>query len=79
MPAIATMEIFLSLVWMLAGQLLFSFIVSTYTTIIQGNIDIEASIQMKLKSLTELTKLADIPLELSQKMKKYIEQNFETF
>jgi len=73
------MEIFLSLVWMLAGQLLFSFIVSTYTTIIQGNIEIDASIQMKLKSLTELTKLADIPLELSQKMKKYIEQNFETF
>lgn len=78
-PAVATMEILLSLVWMLSGQLLFSFIVSTYTTIIQGNIEIDASIQMKLKSLTELTKLADIPLELSQKMKKYIEQNFETF
>lgn len=33
-PALATMEILLSLVWMLGGQLLFSFIVSTYTTII---------------------------------------------
>lgn len=34
---------------------------------------------MKIKSLTELTKIANIPLELSQKMKKYVENNFETF
>jgi hypothetical protein len=77
-PAQTTLEILLSLVWMLFGQMLFSFLVSTYTTIIQSSIEIDASIQTMIKSLTELTKQANIPLELSQKIKKHIENNYET-
>jgi len=63
---------------MLFGGVFYSFIVATYTSIIQGNIEIDASIQMKIKSLTELAKLAGIPFELSQKIKKFIENNYET-
>jgi len=32
---------------------------------------------MKIKSLAELAKKASIPIELSKKIKKFIENNFE--
>jgi hypothetical protein len=63
---------------MLFGEIFYSFIVATYTAIISGQIEIDASIQLKIKSLAELSKLADIPFELSKKIKKFIENNYET-
>lgn len=33
---------------------------------------------MKIKSLAELAKLGGIPFELSKKIKKFIENNYET-
>jgi hypothetical protein len=53
-PAVTTIEILLCLVWMLFGEVFYSFIVATYTSIIEGNIQIDASIQNKIKSLTDL-------------------------
>ena len=76
-PAVSTIEMLLSLFWMLFGEIFYSFIVATYTSIISGNIEIDASIQMKVKSLAELAKLAGIPFELSKKIKKFIENNYE--
>jgi hypothetical protein len=67
----------LSLFWMLFGEIFYSFIVATYTSIISSNIEIDASIQLKVKNLAELAKLAGIPFELSKKIKKFIENNYE--
>jgi hypothetical protein len=72
------MEMLMCLFWMLFGEIFYSFIVATYTAIISGQIEIDASIQLKIKSLAELSKLADIPFELSKKIKKFIENNYET-
>jgi hypothetical protein len=76
-PAVTSWEIFLCLFWMLFGEIFYSFIVATYTAIISGQIEIDASIQLRIKSLAELSKLADIPFELSKKIKKFIENNYE--
>jgi hypothetical protein len=76
-PAVTTWELLLSCVWMLFGEIFYSFIVATYTSIISGEIEIDASIQLKIKSLAELSKLAEIPFELSKKIKKFIENNYE--
>lgn len=76
-PAVTSWEILLSLFWMLFGEIFYSFIVATYTSIISGQIEIDASIQLRIKSLAELSKLADIPFELSKKIKKFIENNYE--
>lgn len=43
-PAVTSWEIFLSLFWMLFGEIFYSFIVATYTAIISGQIEIDASI-----------------------------------
>ncbi len=77
-PAVTSMEMLMCLFWMLFGEIFYSFIVATYTSIISGQIEIDAYIQLKIKSLAELTKLADIPFELSKKIKKFIENNYET-
>lgn len=77
-PAVTTWEIILSLFWMLFGEVFYSFIVATYTSIIESNIQQDASIQLKMKSLSDLAKLAGIPFELSKKIKKFIENNYET-
>lgn len=77
-PAITTWEILLSLIWMLFGEIFYSFIVATYTSIISGNIEIDANIQIKIKNYAELAKQAGIPFELSKKIKKFIENNYET-
>ena len=62
---------------MLFGEIFYSFIVATYTSIISGQIEQDASIQLRIKSLAELSKLAEIPFELSKKIKKFIENNYE--
>jgi hypothetical protein len=41
---------------MLFGEIFYSFIVATYTSIISGNIENDANIQIKIKSYAELAK-----------------------
>jgi hypothetical protein len=43
-PAVTSWEMGLSLFWMLFGEIFYSFIVATYTAIISGQIEIDASI-----------------------------------
>lgn len=38
----------------------------------------DASIQNQVKSLAELAKIGNIPFELSKKIKKFIENNYDT-
>lgn len=77
-PPKSPTELKLTLVWMFFGIVFYSFIIAGYTSIVKTNIEIDASIQLKIKSITELAKLAGIPMEMSQKIKKYIENNYET-
>jgi len=76
-PAVTVSEMIICLFWMVFGVGFYSFIIGNYSSIISSNIQIQASIQMKIKSLAELAKKASIPIELSKKIKKFIENNFE--
>jgi hypothetical protein len=67
----------LSLVWMLFGVCFYSFVIGNYSSIISSNIQIQASIQLRIKGLAELAKKANIPMDLLKKIKKFIENNFE--
>jgi len=58
---------------MFFGVGFYSFIIGNFTSIISSNDQIEASIQMRIKSLVELAKKAQIPIELTKKIKKFIE------
>eukprot|EP00347_Sterkiella_histriomuscorum_P001398 403372187 len=67
-------------------QYLYSLYWSTQTVITVGygdlpaitsNIEVQASIQLKIKSLIDLAKKATIPYVLSKKIKRFIENNFQ--
>ena len=75
---ITTLEMLLALFWMLFGVGFYSFIVGNYSSIISSNIQIQASIQMKIKSLAVLSSKANIPIELTKKIKKFILNNYES-
>eukprot|EP00347_Sterkiella_histriomuscorum_P013255 403365416 len=72
------LEMILSLFWMVFGVGFYSFIIGNYSSIIAGNIQIEASISLKIKSIKDLAKRAQIPFDLLLKIKKFIENNFES-
>lgn len=57
-PAVTETEMILSLFWMVFGVGFYSFIIGNYSSIIQSNIQIQASIQMKIKALADLAKKA---------------------
>eukprot|EP00347_Sterkiella_histriomuscorum_P004721 403359363 len=76
-PSVTPIEMIISLFWMIFGVGFYSFIIGNYSSIIQSNIQIQASIQLRIKSLAELAKKAAIPVELAKKIKKFIENNFE--
>eukprot|EP00347_Sterkiella_histriomuscorum_P022619 403337800 len=76
-PARTSSEMLISLFWMIFGVGFYSFIIGNYSSIIAGNIQIEATISMKIKSLKDLAKRANLPFDLLIKMKKFIENNFE--
>lgn len=77
-PAVTSLEMFLCLIWMIVGVGFYSFIIGNFSSIISSNLLLQASIQMRIKSLAELTQKAEIPVDLSKKIKTYIENNFET-
>eukprot|EP00347_Sterkiella_histriomuscorum_P021070 403335377 len=76
--ALTELEMILSLFWMVFGIGFYSFIIGNYSSIIAGNIQIEASISLKIKSIKDLAKRAQIPFDLLLKIKKFIENNFES-
>ena len=60
LPAVTPSEMVLCLFWMTFGVGFYSFIIGNYSSIISSNIQIQASIQLKIKSLAELAKKAHI-------------------
>eukprot|EP00347_Sterkiella_histriomuscorum_P012023 403370187 len=77
-PAVTEFEIALSLIWMGVGVAFYSFVVGNFTSILVGNVEIQATISMKIISLKELARKAQIPFELMVKIKSFIENNYET-
>ena len=63
---------------MLFGVGFYSFIIGNFASIIQGNDQISASVEKRIRNLAHLTKQAQIPYELSRKIKTYIETNYES-
>lgn len=57
-PAVTTAEMILSLFWMTFGVAFYSFIIGNFSSIIASNVLIFASIEMKIRSLTELAERA---------------------
>eukprot|EP00347_Sterkiella_histriomuscorum_P023172 403335679 len=76
-PAVTPGEMLISLVWMIFGVGFYSFIIGNFSSIISGNIQIQATILLKIKSLADLSKKAQIPVDLLKKIKKFIENNYE--
>ena len=75
-PAVTSVEKLLSLFWMMFGVGFYSFIIGNYTSIIANNMQMQTSLLLKVKSLAELAKKADIPLDLLTKIKKFFEENY---
>jgi hypothetical protein len=75
-PANTVPEIFLSLVWMLVGVIFYSFIIGNFTSIIAGDTELQQSVQYRVSGLADLSRRAQIPFQLSKKMKQYIENNY---
>jgi hypothetical protein len=71
-------EIIISLFWMLFGVAFYSFIIGNFTSIIQGNDQVSALLDKKIRRLAMLSLKADIPYDLSKKMKTFIEHNYES-
>lgn len=76
MPAVTPVEMGLCLIWMIFGVGFYSFIIGNFSSIISGNIEEQASLQNKIKSLISLAKLAEIPQVLSAKIKNFMENNY---
>ena len=67
LPAITPKEIFLCLVWMIVGVGFYSFVVGNFSSILTGNVQMEATIHLKIISIKELARKAEFPLELLHK------------
>jgi hypothetical protein len=63
---------------MVFGAGFYSFIIGNYTSIITSNLQMQLSIQSRIKSLAEFSKKAHIPRDLSLKIKRFIENNIES-
>eukprot|EP00347_Sterkiella_histriomuscorum_P008697 403344103 len=77
-PAVTQFEIALSLIWMVVGVAFYSFVVGNFTSILVGNVEIQATISMKMNRLHELARKAQIPFELMIKIINFIENNYQT-
>lgn len=77
-PAVSSKEMLLCLFWMIVGVGFYSFVVGNFTSILTGHVEIEASIQKKIRCIKELAWKADFPLELVNKTKSFLENNYET-
>ena len=77
MGASTDSEIIISLFWMLFGVAFYSFIIGNFTSIIQGDDQIQAMVDLKIRHLAMLSVRAQIPYELSKQIKTFIENNYE--
>ena len=70
-------EIIISLLWMLFGVAFYSFIIGNFSSLISGNDQMAANIEKKVRNLAVLSQKANIPFELTRKIKTFIGNNSE--
>eukprot|EP00347_Sterkiella_histriomuscorum_P010858 403374655 len=78
MPAESIPEMILAMIWMMIGVSFYAFIIGNYSSMIEGKIENEATLQIRLKSLKQLALKANIPHELSVKLGVFVQNNFQS-